>query len=84
MTTYNYDAVGNLQNFIYPNGVTHAYSYDALNRLTQMGTSKNASAISNYTYMLGARRNGLLRLRVHAVRIDCDAHWADPLQFGRS
>ena len=46
LTTYNYDAVGNLQNFVYPNGVTSAYTYDALNRLTQMGSSKNATALS--------------------------------------
>lgn len=57
MTTYNYDAVGNLQNFVYPNGVTHAYSYDPLNRPTQMGSSKNASSISNYAYTLGAAGN---------------------------
>jgi len=24
-TTYNYDEVGNLQNFVYPNGATHGY-----------------------------------------------------------
>src|SRR5256885_1148597 len=56
-TTYAYDAVGNLQNFTYPNGVTHAYSYDALNRLTQMGASKSASQISNYAYTLGTAGN---------------------------
>ena len=57
LTTYNYDAVGNLQNFVYPNGVTSAYTYDALNRLTQMGASKNATAQSNYAYTLGAAGN---------------------------
>jgi RHS repeat-associated protein len=57
LTTYNYDVVGNLQNFVYPNGVTHAYTYDTLNRLTQMGSSKNALAISNYAYTLGAAGN---------------------------
>jgi RHS repeat-associated protein len=51
--------VGNLQNFTYPNGVTHAYSYDTLNRLTQVGASKNASAISNYAFSLGAAGNRL-------------------------
>jgi YD repeat-containing protein len=38
-------------------GVTHAYSYDQLNRLTQMGSSKNATALSNYAYTLGAAGN---------------------------
>jgi YD repeat-containing protein len=56
-TQYAYDAVGNLQNFVYPNGVTHAYTYDTLNRLTQVGASKNASAISNYAYALGLAGN---------------------------
>ncbi len=58
-TTYAYDAVGNLQNFTYPNGVTHAYSYDTLNRLTQVGASKNAVGISNYAYTLGLAGNRL-------------------------
>jgi RHS repeat-associated protein len=56
-TTYSYDAVGNLQNFTYPNGVTHAYSYDTLNRLTQVGAAKNSTSISNYAYTLGAAGN---------------------------
>jgi hypothetical protein len=38
--------VGNLQNFTYPNGVTHAYTYDALNRLAQMGAGKSSVSIS--------------------------------------
>jgi YD repeat-containing protein len=59
LTTYNYDAVGNLQNFVYPNGVTHAYTYDTLNRLTQVGASNNSAAISNYAYTLGATGNRL-------------------------
>jgi RHS repeat-associated protein len=58
-TTYSYDAVGNLQNFTYPNGVTHAYSYDTLNRLTQVGAAKNAVGISNYAYTLGTAGNRL-------------------------
>jgi RHS repeat-associated protein len=58
-TTYSYDAVGNLQNFSYPNGVTHAYSYDTLNRLTQVGAAKNANSISHYAYTLGVAGNRL-------------------------
>jgi RHS repeat-associated protein len=58
-TTYSYDSVGNLQNFSYPNGVTHAYSYDGLNRLTQVGSSKNSNPISNYAYTLGSAGNRL-------------------------
>jgi RHS repeat-associated protein len=51
--------VDNLLNFVYPNGVTSAYSYDALNRLTQMGASKKSSSISNYAYTLGLAGNRL-------------------------
>jgi RHS repeat-associated protein len=58
-TTYAYDAVGNLQNFTYPNGVTHAYSYDTLNRLTQVGAAKNSNSLSNYAYTLGTAGNRL-------------------------
>ena len=59
VTTYNYDAVGNLQNYTYANGVTSAYSYDGLNRLTQMGAAKGGTSISNYSYTLGAAGNRL-------------------------
>lgn len=36
-----------------------SHSYDGLNRLTQMGTAKNAVGISNYAYTLGAAGNRL-------------------------
>jgi RHS repeat-associated protein len=57
-TTYGYDAVGNLQSFTYPNGVAHTYTYDTLNRLTQLGAAKG-SPLSSYTYTLGAAGNRL-------------------------
>src|ERR1700678_2902290 len=31
-TAYRFDAVGNLQSYAYPNGVTNLYQYDSLNR----------------------------------------------------
>ena len=58
--------MGNLQNFVYPNAVTHAYTYDQLNRLTQVGASKSQSAISNYTYTLGASGN-----RTSVAELNC-------------
>jgi YD repeat-containing protein len=58
-TTYAYDNVGNLQSFAYPNGVTTAYTYDTLNRLTQMGAGKNGTQQANYVYTLGAAGNRL-------------------------
>jgi len=33
-TTYAYDNVGNLQGYLYPNGMQTAYSYNTLNRLS--------------------------------------------------
>lgn len=40
-------------------GVTHAYTYEGLHRLTQVGSGKNNSAISNYAYTLGLAGNRL-------------------------
>jgi len=70
-TTYAFDAVGNLQNFTYPNGVTHAYSYDGLNRLTQVGAAKNAAPISNYAYGLGAAGNRLTVAELSGRTVNC-------------
>jgi YD repeat-containing protein len=56
-TTYNYDANGNLGGYVYPNGVSTSYTYDALNRLTQMGSVNGAQSLSRYTYTLGAAGN---------------------------
>ena len=47
VTTCNYDTVDKVENFTYRNGVAHAYSDDPLNRRTQMGSSKNSTAIPN-------------------------------------
>jgi YD repeat-containing protein len=35
-TTYNFDDVGNLKDCTYGNGVVHTWTYDALNRLTNV------------------------------------------------
>ena len=58
VTNYGYDAVGNLSGYTYPNGVQTGYNYGALNRLTQVGSTKSG-ALSNYTYTLGAAGNRL-------------------------
>jgi RHS repeat-associated protein len=39
--------------------VTTAYTYDTLNRLTQMGAGKNGTQQANYVYTLGAAGNRL-------------------------
>ena len=55
-TSYSYDEVGNLSGYVYPNGVTTAYTYNTLNRLTDMVISKTAS-IASYVYELGPAGN---------------------------
>lgn len=57
LTTYNYDAVGNLDNYVYPNGVTTSYNYNSLNRLASMNTGVGAVTQSSYTYTLGPAGN---------------------------
>ena len=57
ITTYNYDPVGNLESYFYPNGVTTTYNYNSLNRLTSMNASAPVSALASYTYTLGAAGN---------------------------
>ena len=57
VTTYNYDAVGNLDNYQYPNAVKTTYNYNSLNRLTSMNTAVSATTQSSYTYTLGPAGN---------------------------
>ena len=57
VTTYNYDAVGNLKSYLYPNGVTTTYNYTSLNRLSSMNSATGVSTLSSYTYTLGAAGN---------------------------
>lgn len=52
-TTYDYDANGNLSSTLYPNAVRTAYTYDNLNRLTQLSAAKGVT-LASYTYTLGA------------------------------
>jgi YD repeat-containing protein len=56
-TTYNYDAVGNLQSYSYPNQVTTSYAYNNLNRLTTLTVSNTTNGLASYAYTLGAAGN---------------------------
>jgi YD repeat-containing protein len=40
VTTYSYDPAGNLTNYVYPNTVSTAYTFNTLNRVTGMNTRK--------------------------------------------
>jgi RHS repeat-associated protein len=58
LTAYTYDPLGNLSSYVYPNGVRTSYSYNKLNRLTEMTVSKT-STLASYSYTLGAVGNRL-------------------------
>jgi RHS repeat-associated protein len=59
-TTYEYDNVGNLDSYLYPNGVRHQYVYNNLNRLTDLTVGKVASpTLASYLYDLGPAGNRL-------------------------
>jgi RHS repeat-associated protein len=56
--TYAYDNVGNLQGYLYPNGIQTANSYNTLNRLTNVAVSNNkAQTLASYAYTLGPAGN---------------------------
>lgn len=56
-TSYAYDNVGNLSGYQYPNGVQSKYSYNMLNRLTNLGVASSGSTIASYAYTLGPTGN---------------------------
>jgi RHS repeat-associated protein len=51
-TTYTYDAVGNLKSDLRPNGVRADYTYNVLNRLTDLGITNGGVTQASYTYTL--------------------------------
>ena len=52
-TTYAYDNASNLATAQYPNGLTSTFTYDALNRLTELATPP----VADYKYTLGLTGN---------------------------
>jgi len=55
-TSYSYNANADLASYTYPNGVVTAYSYDGLDRLFRVASSKSGS-LTNFTYTFGAAWN---------------------------
>ena len=53
-TTYRYDAVGNRDSVISPNGTTSGYLYDNLNRLTRVRHYKAGTILAHFAYTLNA------------------------------
>jgi RHS repeat-associated protein len=73
-TPYAYDNVGNLQGYTYPNGVQSAYTYNTLNRLTNLTVAKGAT-LASYAYTLGqaGNRTQVLELGGRQVNYTYDA-----------
>jgi RHS repeat-associated protein len=60
LATYAYDPAGNRTSLTYPNGVVARYTYDALNRLTQLANNTSGgSTLSDFTYAFDAASNRL-------------------------
>jgi RHS repeat-associated protein len=57
MTTYTFDDEGNLQSVALPNGVATSYTYNGLNRLTNVASSKGGTVLASYGYTLGPAGN---------------------------
>jgi len=58
MTSYGYDEVGNLDTVDYGNDVRHDYTYDTLNRLTNLVVDQtNGGTVASYDYILGDAGN---------------------------
>jgi YD repeat-containing protein len=70
VTTYSYDAVGNLAGFLYPNGVQTTYTYNPLNRLTNVTGARGATTIAGYTYTLGPSGNRTAVTEASGRRVD--------------
>jgi RHS repeat-associated protein len=70
MTTYSYDPAGNLQGYLYPNGVQSGYQYDALNRLKNLTLSKGATTLASYAYQLGQAGNRTQVIELGGRQVD--------------
>jgi RHS repeat-associated protein len=55
---HGYDANGNRASVVYPNGLSTSYTYDALNRLTDLRTQTSVGfVVASYAYTLGPAGN---------------------------
>ncbi len=91
VTTYHYDAVGNLHDCALPNGVTAVHTYDQVNRLKNLHITKAAIVLADYTYQIGAagQRTGVIEANNRAIvyvydnlyRLQSETISADPSGF---
>jgi RHS repeat-associated protein len=52
-TNYTYDPASNVATVVYPNGLTSTFTYDSMNRLTELSTPP----VADYKYTLGLTGN---------------------------
>ena len=71
-TSYSYDPVGNLDSFVYPNGLKHQYAYNSLNRLTNVSAVSGQSALGSFAYELGPTGNRLSVTELSGRRVVYD------------
>ena len=57
VSQYGFDAVGNLQTVQLPNNVTNTYTYDSLNRLTNLVSKSAGGTLASFAYKLAAAGN---------------------------
>jgi len=56
-TAYSFDSVGNLQTVRYPISVTNTWTYNALNRLTNISVTTASGTIASFAYKLAPAGN---------------------------
>jgi RHS repeat-associated protein len=75
VSTYSFDAAGNLTGTAYPNGVTNTYTYTKRNLLTGLAAARGATRVAGYTYTLDptGRRLSVADLNGRAATYTYDA-----------
>ena len=54
---HGYDPNGNRETLAYPNGALTTYTYNTLNRLTNLSTIRQSTTIQSYGFTLGSAGN---------------------------
>ena len=57
--TYTYDQIGQRTQLTYPSGLSNHYTYNILNRLTNLVQRQGPAVLASYTYTLGLAGNRL-------------------------
>jgi YD repeat-containing protein len=57
ITSYACDNAGNLSDYAYPNGIQTGFTYNTLNRLTNVQLAQGVTTLASYGYALGPAGN---------------------------